>query len=70
MAIDLYPSYPRELTAPPEGPPPWPTTANGWAECIGHPIVRLLQFSGCFWVTYLLIKYGFLVLLIIAAFLS
>ena len=58
--IDLYGDFRRELAAPAEQPPPWPTTTAGWIACLSHPVIGLLQAGGYVWLAYLAIKYGFL----------
>jgi hypothetical protein len=73
--IDLYPAPEHQLAAP-EPPrlrwwqspplpelPPWPDTADGWMDCIAHP----LQIIGWAWIAVLAVKYGPLIVLCLLA---
>jgi hypothetical protein len=64
--IDLYPAPEHPLAAPEEPPPPWPDSFAGWLDCIAHP----LQAIGYFWVGYLALKWGAVILLLLLALVS
>lgn len=67
--IDLYPAPEHQLATPapePEPPPPWPDSFAGWIDCLAHP----LQAIGYFWVGYLALKWGAVILLLLLALVS